>query len=203
MIGKIKGILVKKSDYKVCIDVGGLCYEVNTPRTVSLKLNSSPSGEVEVVIYHYFQMESNKAIPVMIGFLDELEREFFETFISVSGIGPRAAMRAFDKPISLIAGAIEEGNTDFLRSLAGIGPQKAKQIVAQLQGKVGRFALLKTTAVDVGVAHKEIIEEAKQILRRLQYNPKEADAMVKKAIEAKSDIASIEDLLNEIYRQRK
>ena len=203
MIRRLKGKLVKKLDYKVFLDVNGLCYEINTPKTVGIKLNDDLDKEIEVVVFHYLQMDRNRAIPVMIGFLDELEREFFEIFISVSGIGPKAALKAFDKPISLIAKAIEEGDTDFLKGLAGIGKQKAKQIIAQLQGKVGRFALLREEeTVKPSLDNKEIIEEAKQILRRLQYSSKEIDAMVKKAIGSAPEIDNIESLLNEIYRQR-
>ncbi|MCP4653196.1 MAG: hypothetical protein GY858_07425, partial [Candidatus Omnitrophica bacterium] len=157
---------------------------------------------VELITYHYLSLDKSRAIPVMIGFCDELERDFFEKFISVSGIGPKAALRAFDKPIPLIAKAIESGDLTFLKTLAGIGAQKAKQIVAHLQGKVGRFALIKDEPA-ITPQRNEIVEEAKQVLKRLQYNPKEAEDMVKRAYEAKPDIDNISDFLNEIYRQRK
>ena len=142
----------------------------------------------------------------MIGFNEELEREFFEKFISVSGIGPRAALKAFDRPISLIARAIEEGDVRFLNTLEGIGRQKAKQIVAHLQGKVGRFTLIKEKehiTVEKENKIKEMIGEAKQILRRLQYSSKEIDSMLKKALQRKPQPESVEELLNQIYYQER
>jgi len=202
MIGRIKGKLVKKLEHKIFIDVSDICYEVNIPKAISLKLDNDLGESVEFIIYNYLHMEKSRGIPVMIGFLDELEREFFEIFISVSGIGPKAALKAFDKPISSIAKAIEEGDIVFLKGLAGIGMQKAKQIVAQLQGKVGRFALIKGEEQEAEpIKNREIVHDAKQILKRLQYSTKEIDSMIKKALEAKPQIESVESLLNEIYRR--
>jgi Holliday junction DNA helicase RuvA len=202
MISKIRGKLVRKEESHVLVEVGGIFYEINISPTTYAYLKNEDST-VELVVYHYFNIEKHRSIPVMIGFIDELEKDFFEKFISVSGIGPRAALKALDKPVSLIAMAIEEGDTDFLRTLDGIGMQKAKQIIASLQGKVGRFALMRGEELRKEPVKKEIVEEAKQILQRLQYNTKEIDDMVKKALEAKPGVDNLEELLNEIYRQKK
>ncbi len=208
MIYKIKGKLIKKEEERIIVETNGIFYEIGIPKTVFARLNHGElsHGEpdmVELVIYHYFNMSKNKGIPVLIGFSDELERDFFEKFISVSGVGPRAALRAFDKPVPVIAQAIEEGNVDFLKTLIGIGAQRAKQIVAQLQGKVGRFALLKEAEYKKEPLRKKILEEAKEILKRLQYNSREADIMIKRALECQPQIDTVEELLNEIYRQRR
>lgn len=200
MIGKIKGRLVQRLDDKIFIEVGGVYYEVCVPKTVSLKLADELGKNVTLVIYHYLQIDKNRALPILIGFEEELERDFFISFISVSGIGPKAALRAFDKPIPLIAKAIEEADTGFLMGLAGIGKQKAKQIIAHLQGKVGRFALIKEEPLEEKVEQREIIDEAKKILKRLQYSSKEIETMIKKALSVSDRIDSVEDLLNEIYR---
>ncbi len=203
MISRIKGRLIKKEKDHLVLEVGGIFYEVDIPPSVYNTLNKEIDAEVELVVYHYLNIEKNRGFPVMIGFLDDLQKEFFEKFITVSGIGPKSALRAFEKPIGRIAQAIEEADINFLSSLDGIGKQRAKQIVAYLQGKVGRFALLKEPKAAKPVAKKETVEEARQILRRLQYGVKEIEEMIKKALEAKPQIESIEDLLNEIYRQRK
>ena len=203
MIGKIRGVLAKKLEDRVFIDVGGIWYEIYVPNTVNAKLNDSLGEEITLVVYDYLRIDKSKALPVMIGFTDELEKDFFTIFISVSGIGPKAALRAFDKPVSSIARAIEEGDLGFLMGLAGIGKQKAKHIIAHLQGKVGRFALIKEETVSKPKHDEEMIEEAKKILKRLQYNPKEIDSMIKKALDVSGNVDSIEDLLNEIYRSNR
>lgn len=203
MIYQIKGQLVKKEENRVIIDSGGLLYEIHIPKTVYRSLNHSKGETVELIIYHYLNIDKNRGIPVLIGFTEELQRDFFEKFIGVSGVGPKAAIRAFDKPIAVIAKAIEEGDVDFLQTLAGIGKQRAKQIVAHLQDKVGRFALIKDNE-EVSVPKKsELMHEAKEVLKRLQYSAKESEEMIKRALKAKPEIDSIEELLNEIYRQHK
>ena len=201
MIYKIKGKLAKKEESKVIVDVGGLFYEINVSKTVVRSLASSDQNVIELITYHYLNIDKNKAVPVLVGFIDELEKDFFEQFISVSGVGPKAALRAFDKPVSAIARAIEEGDLDFLISLAGIGKQRARQIIAHLQGKVGRFVLIKADEGQQAPLKKEVVEEARKILKRLQYNAKEIDLMIKKALKGKISIDNVEELLNEIYRQ--
>jgi len=202
MIGRIKGKLVKKSADKIFVDTAGIWYEIYVSKSTSLKLDNDINKDITVIIYHYLQIDQNRAIPVMIGFGDELEKDFFEVFISVSGIGPKAALRAFDKPVPLIAKAIEEADLTFLIGLAGIGKQKAKQIIAHLQGKVGRFVLIKEGQISSFPKDQEVIDEARKILRRLQYSAKETEEMINKALQASKRIDSVEDLLNEIYKSR-
>lgn len=203
MIYKIKGKLIKKEENRVIVESQGLSYEIHISKTVYRNLNHNKQEPIELIIYHYLNIDKNKGVPVLIGFLDELQRDFFEKFISVSGVGPKAALRAFDKPISVIASAIEEGNVDFLKTLKGIGKQRAKQIVAHLQGKVGRFALIKESEEFNEPAKDEIVSEARGILKRLQYNTKESENMIKLALGANSNIDNVEELLNEIYRQKR
>ena len=202
MISRIKGKLVETRDNKVVVDVGGICYEINVSSSTLSRLDKTGDVPVEIIVYHYLSIDKNRAIPVLIGFTEELEKDFFEKFISVSGIGPRVAVKAFSKPPALIARAIEEGDYNFLQALDGIGKQKAKLIIASLQGKVGRFALIKEEEHSSLAAHKEIAQEARQILKRLQYNAKEIEEMIDKALGARPDISTTEDLLNEVYRQK-
>ena len=88
-------------------------------------------------------MTPSSGVPVLVGFLNEVERDFFLEFIKVSGIGPRAAVKALNKAIGEIAQAIDRGDTKYLKTLPGIGEQKAKEIVAKLQGKMGKFTLMR------------------------------------------------------------
>ena len=160
-----------------------------------------------MIIHHYIQISPSSGTPVLIGFLNTIERDFFQNFIKVSGIGPRAAVRALNKPISEISHAIAEGDCQFLKSLPGIGVQKAKEIVAKLQNKVGKYGLIQDVkSADEGqlgdVVKSELQDEALEVLLQLQYKKQEAKDMIRKALERKSDIKSSEELLNEIYKQR-
>ncbi len=204
MIARISGRIIEKNQDCLLIDIGGISYEVFIPSTVMQRLQHDDNSEIQLVTYHYHQVEPSRSTPVLIGFLNEVEKEFFEIFITVSGIGPRAALRALNQPISLIAKAIDEGNTEFLKSLPGIGQQRAREIVAKLQNKVGKFGLMQD---DSGSRSKNIPmdaqEEALSVLMQLQYKKGEASAMIKKALERKPDIKTTEEILNEVYKQKR
>jgi Holliday junction DNA helicase RuvA len=206
MIARITGKVTEKGANYLIIDVGGISYEVFLPETVMQRLdeNMAQDGAISLITYHYFQVEPSRGTPVLIGFLNEVEKEFFEIFITVSGIGPRAALKALNKPISLIAQAIDEADTNFLKSLPGIGQQRAREIIAKLQNKVGKFGLIQDTKIkEQDVKIRDIQQEALAVLMQLEYKKSEAQGMIKKALERAPDIQTTEDLLNEVYRQRK
>jgi Holliday junction DNA helicase RuvA len=205
MIVRISGKIVERGTHHVVVDMGGVCYQVFIPQAVIERLDEHVSGEnrVNLITYHYYQVEPSRSIPVLIGFLNEIEKEFFEAFITVSGIGPRAAVKALNKPISSIAKAIDEANIDFLKSLPGIGQQRAKEIVAKLQNKVARFGLIQDNDTKQKYSISgDIQDEAMAVLTQLEYKKSEAMAMIKKAMERCSDIHTTEELLNEVYKQR-
>ena len=110
-------------------------------------------------------MDQSKAIPVMVGFLNDIEKDFFERFITVSGVGPKAACRALSLSFSVIADAIDRGDIALLKTLPGIGEQRAREIVAKLQGKVGKFGLIQDRGLkDTAETKEDIKEEALSVL---------------------------------------
>jgi Holliday junction DNA helicase RuvA len=209
MIARIAGKIRQKGNNYLLIDVGGLSYEVFIPAAVMQRIDESSCGDeegmVSLITYHYYQVDPSKSVPVLIGFSNEVEKEFFEAFITVSGIGPRAAVRALNKPISAIARAIDEGDTDFLKTLPGIGQQRAKEIVAKLQNKIGKFGLIQDGQPHAAPEKSsDITDEALAVLMQLEYKRPEAMTMIKKAIERRADgIRTTEELLNEVYKQKK
>lgn len=205
MISRISGQVTEKGLNYLVLDLGGLSYEVFIPTCVLQGLDSalSPDGRISLLTYHYYQVEQAKSIPILIGFLSQVEKDFFEIFITVSGIGPRAALKALNKPISLIAKAIDEGDLVFLKSLPGIGEQRAKEIVAKLQNKVGKFGLIQERASEEKTAAKNISEEALDVLLQLEYKRNEALGMIKKVLEINSQVHTTEELLNLVYKQKR
>lgn len=205
MIAGIKGKVISQSDIAVILDAGAIHYEILVPASVIARLqeNKDSVGNVCLITYHYYQMTPSSGVPVLIGFLNEVERDFFLEFIKVSGIGPRAAVKALNKAIGEIAQAIDRGDTKYLKTLPGIGEQKAKEIVAKLQSKMGKFTLMRdhvaTAKASLGL--RDIEEEALHILLQLQYKKAEAEGMITKALERNPKLATAEELLTEIYKQ--
>lgn len=205
MIAALHGQVMGFVDQAILLDVNGVVYEVLMPLSSLQRLqeNKDSHGKITVITYHYLQVTQSSATPVLVGFLNELERDFFLSFISVSGIGPRAAVKAMNTSIGQMAQAIDRGDIAFLKSLPGIGMQRAKEIVAKLQGKVGRFALMRDT-VDVKETSEQgnLKEEALAVLMQLQYSKPEAQALIEQSLQRNTQVTTVEELLNEIYKQR-
>ena len=207
MITKISGRLVEKKDQAVVLDNQGIFYEIIVPAPVCERIDDlvGDDGVLALVVYQYLQIGPSTGLSYMIGFSNEVERDFFLSFIKVSGIGPRAAVKALDKPISQITQAIESGDVKFLTTLPGIGSQRAKEVVAKLQGKVGKYGLIQDSpAAKAPVQEKtpDWQDETLEVLLQLQYKKPEAQQMIEKALDRNSRIQSSEELLNEIYKQK-
>jgi len=140
MISRLRGLL-RAIDREGCeVEVGGVSYHVLLPPSVAERLAERPLGsEVELYTYYYLQTDPQKAVPVLLGFESRQQRDFFELLTQVPKFGPRAALRALALPVATLAQAIEAQDLRLLRSLPGVGPQRAKDLVAALEGRVAAF----------------------------------------------------------------
>ncbi|MBF0217570.1 MAG: hypothetical protein HQL30_11340 [Candidatus Omnitrophica bacterium] len=204
MISRIEGQLVELGDDYVVLKTGGISYEILVPGAVMRAIEKAYTmgSVVELVTYHYHQLDPSKAMPQLIGFQNSVEREFFEKFISVSGIGPKAACAALVEPFSLIAGAIDAGDIPYLKKLPRIGERKAAEIVARLKGKVGKYGLIKDECSLEVKEKDDIRNEALEIMLQLQYKKPEAEGMIEKALRRNPGLKTCEELLTEVYRDR-
>ena len=210
MIASLRGRLRRRLEDRVVVETGGVGYEVVLPPVVRRGLGDLPTGEgdeaaeLTLVIYHHATRDQPR--PVLIGFTEDLEREFFERLITVKDVGPLVAARALVAPIPEIAEAIARKDERYLRRLPGIGPQKCRNIIAQLEGRVAKYALMPRAAVappaapapeaEVGVLVREVL------VRQLGLRPAEADQAIREALERRPDLETPEALFEEIYRAR-
>ncbi len=203
MFSRITGAIVERGDSAVLLDVGGLAYEIVLPPCVAEKLPSTLGERVTLEIHPTFNLDGNSGRFTFFGFTNAVEREFFEALTSVASIGPKTAARAFSFPMARIARAIDGADHGFLVKLPGIGQQKARDIVAKLQGKVTRFLLIQDAEPRVPEAIPDFAEEARGVLLQLEYKRSEADAMIAETLAASPQIADAESLLAEVYRLKK
>ena len=204
MIAYLEGGLLKKESDRIIIQVQQIGYEVLVPAFVMASLNARALGET-ICLYIYYHQTERQPKPVLIGFNHEAEREFFERFISVEAIGPLKAVKALNCPVADIAGAIESKNVSFLKQLSGIGERMAQKIVATLQGKMGKFALIREDAGQVpepeAEAAADLAEQVVAVLTgQLGHRPAEAKQMVDAALQRNPAIATPEALFEEVYR---
>lgn len=202
MFSRITGTLVEKNDGSVVLDAGGLSYDIILPPCVQEKVTIENGEQLTLEVYSVMNMEGNTGHFTFYGFSNSIEREFFEKLLSVASIGPRSAARAFSQPMARIAGAIDRGDHAFLKTLPGIGQQKARDIVAKLQGKVTKFLLIQEAEPAPAPRMPDFADEALAVLLQLEYRRSEAEEMIRSTLEAAPRITDAEALLAEIYRQR-
>jgi Holliday junction DNA helicase RuvA len=205
MFSRISGAILERAGDVARVESAGLVYDVILPPSVADKVPETPGAAVTLEVFPHFALDGNAGKYTFFGFSNAIEREFFEALLSVASIGPKSAARAFSAPMSRIARAIDEGDHAFLKTLPGIGQQKARDIVAKLQGKVARFLLIQDAPQREQPARPPMpafAGEALAVLLQLAYKRAEAEAMIAETLERAPHVDDAETLLAEIYRQR-
>ena len=205
MIAFLRGPVLRRAEEAIVVEAGGVGYEVHLPGVVARALPAARDGQTLIVeLFISFHATQNQPKPLLIGFLHEIEQEFFERFITVDGLGPTKAMKAIIHPIHTLADAIERKDVAFLRRLPGIGERTAEKIVASLHGKMGKYALLRgmteQPAAEAGDFKAEVLDV---LTKQLGHRPAEARRMVEEAMRRRPVIASAEELFQEVYRIEK
>jgi Holliday junction DNA helicase RuvA len=218
LIATLTGRVRRKLEDRIVLECGGIGYEVFLPPIAFRQLEGvtasagDKASELELVIYYHATRDQPR--PVLIGFTSDLDKEFFEKLITVKDIGPMVAARALASPVAELAAAIARQDEKYLRALPGIGPQKAKNIVAQLQSKVAKFALARE-AREGGPAAMDTIPPAPAgseglrelvwdvLVKQLGHRPSEASQLITDALRRRPSAQTPEDLFDEIYRGEK
>lgn len=201
MIGYLSGQILSRHEDRVLVRAGGVGYEVLLPAVVMESVAARNLGD-EVSLFIYYQQTERQPKPVLIGFIHEIDKEFFQQFISVEDIGPMKAVKAMTAPVSEIARAIETRDIDALARLKGIGKRTAQKIVATLEGRMGKFALKRDAPPAAAKAPVEDVAE--QVLdvmvRQLGHRMADAKRLVNEALKRNPAIATPEALFEEVYR---
>ena len=200
MIGYLEGRLLKVESERILLLVHQIGYEILIPAFVRETLNLKHTGD-DLALYIYYHQTERQPKPVLIGFNLEAEKEFFQLFISVEAIGPLKAVKALTLPVCDIATAIENNDLRQLKNLKGIGSRTAQKMVATLQGKVSKFALICKTEKPTKAESSDIVQPVFDVLvNQLGHRPNDAKRMIAEAFKRKDNIDSPEDLFDEVYR---
>jgi Holliday junction DNA helicase RuvA len=212
MIASLTGRLRRKLEDRIVLETAGVGYEVFLPPIVMrqiehLTADDGDKASALTLVTHYHATRDQPR-PAIIGFTTELDKEFFEKLITVKDMGPMVAARALAAPVGEVAAAIARQDEKYLRSLPGIGPQKAKNIVAQLQNKVAKFALARVEPAEPAAPAaalppdsdglRELVWDV--LVKQLGHRPTEASQLITEAFRRRPEIGSAEELFDEIYR---
>ncbi len=190
--------------------MNSLCYEVLVPSGVASRLRLTPESERQnpLTLYTIYYIDGavggGHLTPKLVGFLDPLDREFFEAFTTVPGVGFMKALKCLVRPLNEIALAIERGDTKFLEELPYIGTKTAERIVTELRGKMAKFALApaeEPLSIEKE-STSELHEEALQVLEQLEYSRAEAQRIVAEIFAKHKNLKTTEDFLRKVFEQK-
>ena len=203
MIGYMEGKLLKKEYDRILLLNNQVGYEILLPAVVMETLKTKKVGD-EISLYIYYQQTERQPKPVLIGFNLEVEKEFFQHFISVEDIGPLKAVKALSIPVREIARAIESRDASRLMRLKGVGNRTAHKIIATLEGKMNKYALIREAEQKEVPVIEDFSSQVFDVLTdQLGHKAPDAKRMIAEAMKRNSSILTPEELFEEVYRGEK
>jgi Holliday junction DNA helicase RuvA len=169
----LKGILNQATPLLAIVDVQGVGYAVSIPLNTYTKL--PPVGSSLLLHVSFVVREDAHRL---YGFLAEEERDLFELFIAISGIGPKTALALIGHiDLTDLQAAIGQGNSAFLCKIPGIGKKTAERLIVELKDKTAKLSKKSTPTVK-GAG------DAISALIHLGYNAAQAQKAVQAALKS-------------------
>lgn len=205
MIVTIKGKLVRVGETAVSIESAPFEYEVLVADYTRRQLQSCVGQETRLHTLDYIEgnTQGGRLTPRLVGFMTEPERQFFDLFCSVDGVGVKKALRAMVRPVKELAVMIEEQDAKGLSALPGIGPATSERVIAKLRRKMPRFALMveRQAAGEAIEGSSEVISETFDALITLGHTESDARKLIDDAVASGKKFKDTESLLTAIYQR--
>ena len=202
MISYLKGEVVQVQQNPprvVVLTASGVGYTVTLPVFVEESLQ--PYEGQEIALHIYYSVSERQPLPILVGFKDAGDRDFFEQFIQVEGIGPARAASALTMPVPTLAYAIESEDLVTLTLMPGIGQRGAQKIIATLRGKVAEAASRPIETAAQRARGPDTRSDVVAVLVNLGYRNAEAVALVDEAIRNAPELMDdAQALLRNIFR---
>lgn len=184
MINLLKGTIELKTEKFIVVNVGGVGYRVYClPQIIS---EVELGQEIKLFCHLYVREDALD----LYGFFNQEELEFFESLISISGVGPKLALGVLSlAPVPKIKEAIASGEEDFLIRVSGAGRKLAKKIILELKDKLPKRSeeakiVIKDEleAIDalIALGYKE--REAREAIRKIAPTVKGTENIIKEAL---------------------
>lgn len=183
MIGYVKGQVADKSDGTVVIDNGGIGYEIFVSSTTLTQIGNNSF----VQLYTYLNVREDGVF--LYGFYTKEEKNMFLKLITISGVGPKAALSILSGiELNKLMVAIINADVKTLSKVKGIGKKTAERIVLELKESLDAAAEAAIDTAIEGIAIEQTKEEldkdsedAIYALRGLGFTQNEAVKAVKDA----------------------
>jgi holliday junction DNA helicase RuvA len=219
VITQIRGVLRSVGDDELILAVEPMELAVLIPEHTRRQLQQR-LGEM-VSLHTIFFIEGgqmgSRMSPRLAGFLSPIDREFFEIFCSVDGVGVRKALRAMARPVRELARTIQDQDLRMLVTFPGIGEATAERIVAKLRRKVGKFTLIVGPSAEpvpeghvpagsngeTENAEPDVIRDTFAALLSVGHTESQARQAIDRVLSGKKKFKSVADMIDAIYQQNR
>lgn len=132
MISQLTGKIASVEDGRVVLDVGGVGFGVFVPVDLAFRVGD------RAVLYTSLQVRETEL--TLYGFAEPEDKALFELLLTVSGVGPKAALSLMSTLASeTLRRAIVNGQPDVLARAPGVGRKTGQAIVLHLKDKIKRY----------------------------------------------------------------
>ncbi len=187
MIAHLRGKLIYKQPGQAIIEAGGVGYDV----TISIPtFTALPVAGAETSLHIYTQVSEDQI--ALFGFQEREEKRLFERLITVSGVGPKLAIKMLsglspERTVQAIRGQ-DHGQ---LTRIPGVGKKLAERLVVELKDKLDDFAVAPAPSAARGPA----VEDVLSALVNLGYQRAAAEKAVENAVAKDKGLAADFDAL--------
>jgi Holliday junction DNA helicase RuvA len=181
MIAHLRGKLIYKQPGQVIVEAAGVGYDVaiSVPTFTAL-----PSLGTEAALHIHTQVSEDQI--ALFGFLELEEKRLFERLITVSGVGPKLA-------IKMLSGLSPEHTVQAIRGqdhaqltrIPGVGKKLAERLVVELKDKLDDFAVAPVQSAVRGPAAEDVLSA----LVNLGYQRPAAEKAIEQAVAREKELA--------------
>lgn len=130
MIATLEGKLVHNTTEHLILEIGGVGIEVVAPFSTIEKLHSER-------VFLFTRLVVREDSLTLYGFATTSERELFDIFLKISGIGPKLAVSILSVlSVDNIRSAVRNERPEIISRVPGIGKKTAQKIILELQDKI-------------------------------------------------------------------
>ena len=153
MIAHLRGKLIHKEPGQAIVEAGGVGYDV----TISVPtFTTLPAVGQEASLHIHTQVSEDQI--ALFGFLDREEKRLFERLITVSGVGPKLAIKilsglSLERTVQAIRG---QDHAQLVR-IPGVGKKLAERLVVELKDKLDDFAAAPVQSNVQGRAAEDVL----------------------------------------------
>ncbi len=171
MIGRLTGLMLDKQPPLVLVDVQGVGYEINVPRSTFYNL---PAVGVKITLHTYLVVRED--VHLLFGFATEAERQVFRQLVKISGVGARTALAVLSGlSVTDLHQAVIAQDSRRIIKIPGIGKKTAERLLLELRDKLSSGMV----GIDSSIPSSKVSSDVLNALLSLGYNDREASWAIK------------------------